>query len=334
MAMRTWDIIENRRWGYLLSLLVIIPGAIALAVWGINLGIDFTGGTLLELRLGREARLEEIRATLQPFGHGDAVIQQSPERPRQVLIRSRLIEEADLTRLQKVFADRYGGAEVLRAERVGPKIGQELRARAIQAVVVGLLLQILYITWRFRSIRFALAADIALIHDLLIVVGIYALLRKEVDSSFVAVLLTVVGYSINDTVVILDRIREEQNLRSREPFPRLVNRSILEVLVRSLTTGFGAIIALLIIYFFGGPTIRDFVLGLGIGVITGTYSSIFIASPVLVEWHNWSERRRGKPQLPGPSAVPAVPELAGVGGPDGRKAPSPVARRRRSRRRR
>ncbi len=334
MAMRTWDIIGNRRWGYLLSLLVIIPGAIALGVWGINLGIDFTGGTLLDLRLGREARLEEVRAVLAPFGHGDAVIQQSPERPRQVLIRTRLIEEADLGRVQKAFADGFGGVEVLRAERVGPKIGEELRARAIQAVVLGLLLQILYITWRFRSLRFALAADIALVHDLLIVVGIYALLRKEVDSSFVAVLLTVVGYSINDTVVILDRIREEQNLRSREPFPRLVNRSILEVLVRSLTTGFGAIIALLIIYFFGGPTIKDFVLGLGIGVITGTYSSIFIASPVLVEWHNWSERRRGKPQPPAETVSRPAPELATVGGPDGRKAPSPVPRRRRSRRRR
>ncbi len=332
MAMRTWDIIGNRRWGYLLSLLVIIPGAIALAVWSINLGIDFTGGTLLDLRLGREARLEEVRATLEPFGHGDAVIQQSPERPRQVLIRTRLLEEADLTRLQKVFGDRFGGVEILRAERVGPKIGQELRARAIQAVLIGLLLQVLYISWRFRSFRFAIAADIALIHDLLVVVGIYALLRKEVDSSFVAVLLTVVGYSINDTVVILDRIREEQSLRGREPFPRLVNRSILEVLVRSLTTGFGAIIALLIIYFFGGPTIRDFILGLGIGVITGTYSSIFIASPVLVEWHNWSERRRGRAQPRAETETRTVPELAGVGGRrDG--APT-VPRRRRSRRRR
>lgn len=330
--MRTWDIIGNRRWGYLLSLLAIVPGVIALAVWGINLGIDFTGGTLLDLRLGREARLEEVRAALQPFGHGDAVIQQSPERPRQVLIRTRPVEEAELARLQKAFADRFGGVEVLRAERVGPKIGRELRARAIQAVVLGLLLQVFYISWRFRSFRFAIAADIALIHDLLVVVGLYALTRKEVDSSFVAVLLTVVGYSINDTVVILDRIREEQNLRSRDPFPRLVNRSILEVLVRSLTTGFGAIIALVIIYFFGGPTIRDFVLGLGVGVITGTYSSIFVASPVLVEWHTWSERRRGRPQPPADADGRAVPELAGVGGRQGSQASVP--RRRRSRRRR
>ncbi len=327
--MRTWDIIGNRRWGYLLSLVVIIPGIIAIATSGINLGIDFTGGTLLDLRLGREASLGEVRAALRPFGHEDAVIQQSPERPRQVLIRTRPIDEEQVARLRAAFAREFGGVEVLRAERVGPKIGRELRARAIQAVILGLLIQILYISWRFRSIRFALVADIALIHDLIIVIGIFALARKEVDSAFVAVLLTVVGYSINDTVVILDRIREGLNLRTREPFPRLVNRSILEVLVRSVTTGFGAIIALLIIYFFGGPTIRDFIMGLGVGVITGTYSSIFVASPLLVEWHNWSERRRGTPATEAGEALQSLPALAASG-----SNPGGSSRRRRSRRRR
>lgn len=327
--MRTWDIIGNRRWGYLLSLVVIIPGIIAIAAWGINLGIDFTGGTLLDLRLGRQARLGEVRAALRPFGHEDAQIQQSPERPRQVLIRTRPIDEEGVARLRAAFAKEFGGVEVLRAERVGPKIGRELRARGIQAVVIGLLLQILYISWRFRSIRFALAADIALIHDLVIVIGVFALARKEVDSAFVAVLLTVVGYSINDTVVILDRIREGLNLRTREPFPRLVNRSILEVLVRSVTTGFGAIIALLIIYFFGGPTIRDFIMGLGVGVITGTYSSIFVASPLLVEWHYFSERRRGTPAPEAGEALQSLPALAPSG-----SNPGGSSRRRRSRRRR
>jgi preprotein translocase subunit SecF len=326
---RTWDIIGNRRWGYLLSLVVIIPGIIAIAAWGINLGIDFTGGTLLDLRLGREARLDEVRAALRPFGHEDAQIQLSSDRPRQVLIRTRPIDEEQAARLRAAFAREFGGVEVLRAERVGPKIGRELQARAIQAVVIGLLLQILYIAWRFRSIRFALAADIALLHDLVIVIGVFALARKEVDSAFVAVLLTVVGYSINDTVVILDRIREGLNLRTREPFPRLVNRSILEVLVRSVTTGFGAIIALLIIYFFGGPTIRDFIMGLGVGVITGTYSSIFVASPILVEWHNWSERRHGRPAPESGETLQSLPALAAS---ESNPAGSP--RRRRSRRRR
>jgi preprotein translocase subunit SecF len=324
--MRTWDIIANRRWGYLLSLLVIIPGIAALLVWGINFGIDFTGGTLLNLRLGREASLEQVRATLRPFGHEDAVIQKSPDRPREVLVRTRPISEEQTAAIEQAFVREYGGAEVLRAERVGPTIGRELRQKAIQAVVIGLVLQVVYITVRFRSIRFALAADLALIHDLLVVIGIFALTRKEVDSSFVAVLLTVVGYSINDTVVILDRIRENVNLRLREPFARLVNRSLLEVLVRSLTTGFGAIVALIILYFFGGPTLRDFVFGLGLGVVTGTYSSIFVASPILVEWQNLVERRQRRPAEAVAAVSPAAPELAAVGGGSGR--------RRRSRRRR
>lgn len=306
--MSVWDIIGKRRWGYLLSLLVIIPGVVALYTSGVNLGIDFTGGTLLDVRLGRTASIEEIRAVMAGFGQAEAVIQQSPDRPRQVLIRTEPLDEATTSRLTAALRNRFGGIEVLLAERVGPKVGRELRNRAITAVIIGLLLQVIYITWRFRSVRFAVTADIALAHDLLIVLGVYALTRKQLDSSFVAVLLTVIGYSINDTVVIFDRIRETLAQRIRAPFPQLVNRSILEVLPRSLTTGLGAMMAIAAIYFLGGVTVRDFAFGLGLGILTGTYSSIFIASPLLVEWHNWSERRAGRSpeaSTPTPAAEPA-----------------------------
>lgn len=300
-----WDIIGKRRWGYGLSLLIIIPGVIALFTSGINLGIDFTGGTLLDVRLGRAASIEEIRAVLAEFGHADAVIQQSADRPQQVLIRTEPLDEATTSALTGALRNRFGGLELLLAERVGPRVGRELRNLAITAVIIGLLLQIIYISWRFRSVRFAVTADIALAHDLLVVLGIYALTRKQVDSSFVAVLLTVIGYSINDTVVIFDRIRETLAARVRAPFPQMVNRSILEVLPRSLTTGLGAMMAIGAIYFLGGVTVRDFAFGLGLGILTGTYSSILVASPLLVEWHNWSERRAGR--VPEPSAqVPAA----------------------------
>lgn len=307
-SVSVWDIIGKRRWGYLLSLLVIIPGVVALYTSGVNLGIDFTGGTLLDVRLGRDASIEEIRAVMAGFGHAEAVIQQSPDRPRQVLIRTEPLDEATTSRLTAALRNRFGGIEVLLAERVGPKVGRELRNRAITAVVIGLLLQVIYITWRFRSVRFAVTADIALAHDLLIVLGVYALTRKQLDSSFVAVLLTVIGYSINDTVVIFDRIRETLAQRIRAPFPQLVNRSILEVLPRSLTTGLGAMMAIAAIYFLGGVTVKDFAFGLGLGILTGTYSSIFIASPLLVEWHNWSQRRAGRSpeaSTPTPAAEPA-----------------------------
>jgi preprotein translocase subunit SecF len=314
--MKSWNIIGKRRYGYLLSAAVMVPGLIALAVWGINFGIDFTGGTLLDVRLARDASVEEVRGVMSGFGQAEAVIQQSRERPREFIIRTESLDEATTARVTAALGRQFGGVEVLLAERVGPKIGRELRNRALLAVSVGLLLQVLYITWRFRSGRFAVAADVALLHDLIVVLGLYALTRKQVDSSFVAVLLTVIGYSINDTVVIFDRIRETMGQRIRASFPELVNRSILEVLVRSLTTGAGALMALAAIYFLGGVTIRDFAFGLTIGVLTGTYSSIFVASPLLVEWHNWSERRAGR-RPEAPRDVEPVREAVSVpsGGP-------------------
>ena len=315
--MKTWNIIGSRRYGYLLSLLILVPGVIALLVWGINFGIDFTGGTLLDVRLGRDASIEEVRAVLATFQQADAVIQKSPDRPRQVLIRTEHLDEAQTAKVMTALRDRFGGVELLLAERVGPKIGRELRNQAILAVAGGLLLQVLYISWRFRSLRFALTADVALLHDLVVVTGLYALTRRQVDSSFVAVLLTVVGYSINDTVVVFDRIREITGQRIRATYPDLVNRSILEVLTRSLTTGSGAIMAITAIYFLGGVTIRNFAFGLAAGVITGTYSSIFVASALLVDWHLLSARRarRAGPvkaeETPAPQAV--------VGGRSGRR---------------
>lgn len=309
--MKSWNIIRARRFGYLLSLLVLIPGVIAIGAWGINFGIDFTGGTLLDVRLGRDAPLEEIRAALAPLGHADAVIQKSPDRPGQVLIRTEPLDEEATAKLTSALDDQFGGLEVLLAERVGPKIGRELRNQAILAVVLGLLLQVIYISWRFRSVRFALTADAALLHDLLVVVGLYALTRKQVDSSFVAVLLTVVGYSINDKVVVFDRIREVTGQRLRATFPDLVNRSILEVLTRSLTTGAGALMAIAAIYFLGGVTIRDFAFGLGVGVLVGTYSSISVASALLVDWHLWSERRSRRVVAPPARAAELVnPQVA------------------------
>lgn len=307
--MKTWNIIGSRRYGYLLSLAILIPGVVALVSWGINFGIDFTGGTLLDVRLGRDAPIQEVREVLGAFGQADAVIQKSPDRPRQVLIRTEHLDEARTARVMGALRERFGGVELLLAERVGPKIGRELRRQAVLAVTVGLLLQVVYISWRFRSLRFAVAADVALLHDLLVVVGLYALTRRQVDSSFVAVLLTVVGYSINDTVVVFDRIREIAGQRLRTGFPELVNRSILEVLSRSLTTGIGAIMAIVAIYFLGGVTIRDFAFGLAAGVVTGTYSSIFVASALLVDWHLWSERRARRPaaaRAPEPLPPPAV----------------------------
>ncbi|MDR5694346.1 MAG: protein translocase subunit SecF [Armatimonadota bacterium] len=309
MKQPSWDIIGKRKWGYLFSLLVIIPGIIALSVNGLNLGVDFTGGTFLDLRLEKDFTTGQVRQIFDRFGLGRSIIQKGAG--RDLSIRTRFLSEEERVKILQALRQEFGEVTVLRADEVGPRIGRELRNIAILGVAIGLLLQVVYISYRFKSVRFAVAADIALLHDILVVLAAFSLTRKEVNSSFVAVLLTVVGYSINDTIVLFDRIRENLAMRAREPFDRLVNRSILEALVRSLNTSITTILAIGAVYFFGGTTIRDFAFGLMVGIATGAYSSIFTASPLLVDWHLWAQRRKVKPveaRLPavGPSPVPAT----------------------------
>ncbi len=294
---KTFNLIGYRRWWYALSLAVIIPGLIALYVHhvhdhhALNWGVDFTGGNSLELRITQPFTVGDIRQVMGRFGLGDAVIQRSGE--TEVFIRTRPLEQAQINAIIGAVGQRFPGTAMLREDTVGPEIGAELRNVAILGVIVGLILQVIFISIRFRSIRFAIAADVALLHDLLVVIGAFALTQREVNSSFLAVLLTVAGYSINDTIVIFDRIRENLAMRTREPFEHLVNRSVLEAIVRSINTAMTAVLAIGAVYVFGGETIRDVAFGLVVSIITGGYSSIFNASPILVDWHNWSERRRG-----------------------------------------
>ncbi|MGQ0568693.1 MAG: protein translocase subunit SecF [Armatimonadota bacterium] len=341
MTPRTWDIIGKRKWGYAISVLLIVPGLVALIVnvaggqGALNWGVDFTGGNYFQLKLQRAFSTGDIRALVDRFATGQSIIQKADQ---EVFIRTRPLSPDNKGALLAAIRRNFGTVTVLREDQVGPKIGRELRNVAIIAVVLGLLLQVLYIAFRFKSIRYAVTADAALLHDLLVVVGIFAITRTEVNSAFVAVLLTVVGYSINDTIVVFDRVRENLTLRTKEPFDRLVNRSLLEVMVRSVVTGISALFALAAIYVFGGVTIRDFAFGLMVGILTGSYSSIFNASALLVDWHLWSDRRAGGRRqdtqeapavsVPSPVSVPGEPPVAARSAQG-----SPPARRRRSRRR-
>jgi preprotein translocase subunit SecF len=327
MTPRVWDIIGRRWWGYAVSLLVIVPGTVGLIYYSaigqgaLNWGVDFTGGSYFQLRMEPPPTTRQVRAIVDRFATGQSTIQRADQ---DVLIRTRPLTPQNREGLLAALRGEFGAVTVLREDEVGPKIGQELRNIAIIAVVLGLALQVIYISFRFKGIRYALAADAALLHDLLVVLGIFALTRKEVNSAFVAVLLTVVGYSINDTIVVFDRIRENLALRTREAFDRLVNRSLLEAFVRSINTSLTTILAIAAVYFFGGVTIRDFAFGLLLGIFVGTYSSIFNASALLVDWTLWAARRAGRdrrdegedrgPALPAP--VPAgadpVPASGGV----------------------
>ncbi len=328
---RSFDLIGRRRWWYALSLAVILPGLISLYVHhvrdhhALNWGVDFTGGNALELRITQPFTVGDIRQVMDRFGLGDAIIQKSGE--TELFIRTRPLTQAQTNAIIEAVRTRFPSTVMLREDTVGPEIGAELRNVAILGVAIGLVLQVIFISIRFRSVRFAIAADIALLHDLLVVIGAFALTQREVNSSFLAVLLTVAGYSINDTIVIFDRIRENLSQRTREPFEHLVNRSVLEALVRSINTAMTAVLAIGAVYVFGGETIRDVAFGLVVSIITGGYSSIFNASPILVDWHNWAERRKaaqagmpvGRParsaELPG--------EAARVAG-DGERTATPV----------
>jgi len=295
----------RRRWGYALSLLIILPGVAALILHAtsgqgaLNWGIDFTGGTLLQLRIEGPFTVAQVREAVDRFATGESVIQKSDQ---DVFVRTRPLDPAKKAGMLAALSQGVGKVTVLREDAVGPKIGEELRSVAILGVVIGLALQVVYIAWRFKSIRFAVAADVALLHDLLVVIGAFAMTRKEVNSTFVGVLLTVVGYSINDTIVVFDRIRENLAQRTREAFDRLVNRSVLEALVRSINTAMTTILAIGAVFLFGGSTIHDFAFGLMVGIFTGGYSSILNASPILVDWHLWSERRAGRAGTPSVAA--------------------------------
>ncbi|MDR7483545.1 MAG: protein translocase subunit SecF, partial [Armatimonadota bacterium] len=297
MSTRPWDIIGARRWGYLLSVALIVPGVAALVInvaagrGALNWGIDFTGGDFFQFVIERPFEVADVRAVVDRHATGESIIQKAGQ---EAIIRTRPLDDDAKRALLADLRQTFGRLTVLREEEVGPKIGRELRNIAIVAVVLGLALQVLYISYRFKSVRYALTADMALLHDLLLVVGVFALTRKEVNSTFVAVLLTVVGYSINDTIIVYDRIRENLAQRPREPFDRLVNRSILEVLARSITTGLTTVMAIGAVYVFGGVTVRDFAFGLMIGILTGGYSSVFNASALLVDWHLWTDRRTGR----------------------------------------
>jgi len=300
---RAFDFYSRRRIWYAVSLVLILAGAVSIALpaQGLRLGIDFTGGTLLEVDFERtDVATSDIRQALAPLGLGEPIIQQATEEPSRFIIRTAAYAETDRQEVRNALTAGIGEHEVVRFEGIAAVIGRELTQRAVLAVAVASALMLLYITIRFEF-RFGVAAIIALLHDVAITVAAFSLLRREVNLAFVAALLTVVGYSINDSIVIFDRIRENQRARAQGPgdYVPLVNRSLNETLTRSINTSATTLLAIFAVFLFGGRTIRDFALALMIGMTAGTYSSIFIASPIWATWREAGARaeRRAMPPV-------------------------------------
>jgi len=292
------DIVGKRYWFFALSLVVIIPGLVALAAWGLPLAIDYTGGSLLEVTFPASARPEpsEVVRLYEGLGITNAVVQTVGE--NGIMVRTREMTLDEKAGILSEMEARFGGPVVEeRFDLVGATIGAEVAERSGLAVGLAALGILLYITYAFRGVphasRFGAAAIIAMLHDVAVVFGVEAILGHflgwEADSLFLTALLTVIGFSVHDTIVVFDRIRENQSLYRRLEFETVVNRSINTQLTVMMT--------LLALLLYGGLTTQHFVTTLLVGVFSGTYSSIFNAAPILVvwenkEWRRWFRRRR------------------------------------------
>ena len=287
------------KWFFSASGIILAAGAIAIAVFGINFGIDFTSGTRITTPLEQTASVDDVRQTLSPLGYGDAKIQavENPELGENVVqISTGQLEPERVNAVESALDDRFGvDAQEFSASSIGPTFGAEIARTAIIAIIASLILISIYIGLRFEF-KFAVPVLIALAHDLLITSGVYALFQREVTTSTVAALLTILGYSLYDTIIVFDRIRENVPRMPRATFSQIVNRSMSEVIVRSLATSVSTLLPVTALMLFGGETLQDFGFALLVGIASGTYSSVFIAAPVLVHWKQrdpiWKRRER------------------------------------------
>jgi preprotein translocase subunit SecF len=288
-----FDFISRSKVWLALSGTLIMIGLMALLIrGGLNLGLDFRGGTLLQLRFTKTVSTEDVRNVLKDYGLEKSGIQNSGG--NTVLIRTRDLTDQERQDVLAGLKEKLGSYEVFRTEKVGATISRELTRNAFLASAIASALMLVYITVRFEF-KFAVAAILALIHDLLVTVSLFALFNIEVDSTFVAAILTILGYSINDTIVVFDRIRENLKARRKEPLEELVNRSINETLTRSINTSLTTLFTVIALLFFGGETTKVFALALLIGLASGTYSSIFISSPLWYLWQKGGKRTAAAP---------------------------------------
>ncbi len=296
--MARFDIIGKRKIWYAISSLLIIASLFFMVTRGFNMGIDFTGGTIMDLRFEKAVNINDVRAVLNEYNLSNSTIQLSGENSsstesENVMIRTVDLEEQERKEVMAALTDKLGSYQVLREEKVGATMGTELIMNAVYATIISWLLIIAYVSYRFEF-KFGISAVLGLAHNVIIVLGAFALTQRQIDSSFVAALLTIIGYSINDTIVIFDRIRENLKLHFRKngDIVELVNTSIYQTMTRSIYTVSTVLFATFALYFFGGDTTKDFAFALLIGFFCGAYTSIFIASPLWVTFRRYSDKKR------------------------------------------
>ena len=295
-------IVKYRHIWYTISAVVLLTSLIGVGAYGLKQGIDFTGGSILAMRFEQRPSIADTDAALRGAVQdlGSVVIQPAGE--SDIQIRTRALNEDEHSAVLAAFSQSFGTSTELRFDAIGPVIGKELREKSLQGLLVTLALILLYVAWAFRKVsgsvkswQYGAVTIAAAFHDIIVPVGVFAFLGHfygvEVGTPFVAAILTILGYSITDTIVVLDRVRE--NMQKRDgTFAEIVEMSIQQTLLRSFNTSVTTLLALVAIYLFGGATLRDFTLTLIIGISVGTYSSIFIASPLLVTMDKWARAKK------------------------------------------
>lgn len=274
------NIIEKRKIWYIISAVILLAGMVSMAVQGLNLGIDFVGGNKITVQFEEQVDIADLREALNENGLEGSKIQELDD--GSFVLKTAVMDQAKQDRLMADLNAKFGALEIVSSGLVGPSVGAELKKNAIVALLLAVVLMIAYISFRFE-LHFAIAGVIALFHDIFIVVAIFSILQLEIDSTFIAALLTIFGYSINDKIVVFDRIRENMGRVKKDQLSGIVNMSIGQSFTRSMNTSISTLILLLATLIFGGQTTRIFVLAISIGVIAGTYSSLCIASPIWYE---------------------------------------------------
>jgi len=291
-----FDFIGIRKYAYAFSIITFLISLGYLLVHGPNYGIDFTGGTSLQIKFNTPTEPGQIRSAISGAGYGDAEIKNLGEKVNNTFI-IRIAQMGDeakagdivLQELKSNLADHP--FEILSVTQIGPKIGGELRRGAYYSILVALIGMLIYISWRFEF-KFAVTAVISIFHDVIFVLGVYTFLGLEMSLTALAAFLTIVGYSINDTIVVYDRIRENLKLMRRESMATVMNTSVNQTLSRTLLTGVSTLVVLLVLIFMGGEVIHGFSLALFLGTVIGTYSSVFVASTLVLDWNNYLERKK------------------------------------------
>jgi len=294
------DFVGKRKMAMIFSWVLILIGMGTLVVRGPNYGIDFAGGTLVQVKFDKATNAGDIKDALKGVDLGSVIVQQFGDQTNNEFLIKTQSSSAELeglsqkikTALENVYGS--GKVDLRRAEMVGPQVGKDLRQKGLMALLWAMVGTLIYITWRFEF-RFGVGAVIATVHDVLITLGAFAVFHREIDLTVIAAFLAIMGYSLNDTIIVCDRIRENMGKHAKDGLAAIINRSVNETLSRTLLTSGTTMLVILSLFIFGGGVIHGFAFAMLVGVMIGTYSSIFVASPVILFWENRKGRRSETP---------------------------------------